>query len=328
MNSIYIINGLLIFWIVFSFGFEAATHNQLKFLISNWRINLFLSWSGLWHSWSMFAPQPLHSNRNIFAKIVDPNGKLLSIYNEPNWGKMNFGERGNNSYSWFWGAWLGKYEMFRNMKERKFWSSVGEARQWDMPLMMRALCRFIEMEQNKKGIYGDSIALYMDIDYSPYFCPKDGLKDWKTNRDVLEHLIYVYECINTTGENVTLSDPEKDDAEVIQLPDDIEMNWERPTEGAANEREWKSSYIEKDGTEVPIATGLQPYTKMVSGSSNPSDQVAIVPGNPHPGETTVGVDNQWVVEENGEDNQWVVEENKEKTHYDTPPGAQQDGGGL
>jgi hypothetical protein len=125
------------------------------------------------------------------------------------------------------------------MRQRKNFSSVGEARQWDMPILLRQVAQGVEAEFAEKGIYADTVALYIDLDYAPYFCPKEGLKDWKTNKDVRDHLIFVYECENNVER--TFAEPD-DTTSPVQVPMSQELKWQEKTPGGERQPGWSWQY--------------------------------------------------------------------------------------
>tara|TARA_Y100001937_G_scaffold60614_1_gene82963 strand:+ start:3859 stop:4815 length:957 start_codon:yes stop_codon:yes gene_type:complete len=258
MNEILITNIVLALWLLLMLGFEGSRHNLLKQPMLYWRINSAISWAGLWHSWSMFAPQPLHSNRNIFARVVDPDGKELAVWTEPDWTIMNNGKpvEGETFWQTIKRKAKGKWYLFYYMRLRKIFSSCAEGRQWDMPLLLRQMCRHCEHHMIKQGIRGHSIALFLDLDYAPYFCPKDGIKDWKCNQDKKNYVIYVYECEKTTIENATYS---KDrDAKTVHIPYSVRWEWERRNPINQGEEYWDLAYEDEEGNKWAPTISDQP----------------------------------------------------------------------
>ena len=232
-------------WLIIALGFETAKHNPLKVILGHWRINRFLSWVGLWFSWSMFAPVPLHSNRNVFCRAVDKDGRELAIWTEPDWNVMlNGKEPPPNASTWFmikrW--FVSKWHMFDEMRLRKLFSSCGEARQWDMPILLRQICRCCERHMNRQGIYPHSIAMFIDLEYSPYYCPRDGVKEWKTANDSHDQVLYVFEAENTTEENETISD-----GQIIHIPYSVKWEWKRRTPANGGEEGWLKTLLDDDG---------------------------------------------------------------------------------
>lgn len=249
----------IIAWCLLILGFETAKHNPFKLPVSHWRVNRFISWAGLWHSWSMFAPQPLHSNRNVYCRAVDADGKELSVWTEPDWTVVCDGGEPPEDANWWWHVkafWKGKWELFWHMRLRKVFSSCGEGRQWDMPLLLRQVCRMCEQHMNRNNIYPDTIAMFIDIEYSPYYCPREGIKDWKAARDMFDQLVYIYECENTTDENRTTSDDL--DGEVLHLPYSVAWEWKRRTPVNGGEEAWMKTLIDADGNEWIADTSPQP----------------------------------------------------------------------
>ncbi len=55
-------------------------------------VNAYVIWSGLWHSWDMFSPDPLSMNFDIEAQITYQNG-MARTWVFPQMGKLSYAQR-------------------------------------------------------------------------------------------------------------------------------------------------------------------------------------------------------------------------------------------
>ncbi len=68
------IDGFIIVFLLWLWYFNLRADSPLRRLVRYFQ-ELFL-YLGLWHSWAMFAPEPLHVNRRLKAVIHYADGSI------------------------------------------------------------------------------------------------------------------------------------------------------------------------------------------------------------------------------------------------------------
>ena len=116
---IVLVNCFIVTYLIYAWCFDQpknATSRKLALFIDP-----IARWMGLWHSWRMFAPNPIFVNRKVAVELTHPDGSV-KIFDEPDISTM------------------GKWSAFLNSRERKYQSSLtGNSYKSHRP----AICKYV-----------------------------------------------------------------------------------------------------------------------------------------------------------------------------------------
>lgn len=102
-----------------------------------------MQWLGLWHGWSMFAPEPLHVNRRIRAELMYSDGSV------DEWRPIE-PRRTNWFMDWLW---------FRYFKyQSSLLCGTNKA-------LYRPLCEFLVQQATEEGLQVQSVKLVREYQY-------------------------------------------------------------------------------------------------------------------------------------------------------------------
>ncbi len=115
---IFLTNTFIIVYLVYPWSWHLPKDTNSKRLVD--LASPIILWSGLWHSWKMFAPRPCLVNRRLIIELVHANRRKVVIED------MNLAD-------------LSRWAAFLNCRERKYQVHLAGA---DFKFHWDPLCRY------------------------------------------------------------------------------------------------------------------------------------------------------------------------------------------
>lgn len=80
--QLLLINGFIVAYLLFAVFWDHDDKSVFRHF--DWRIRPLVRWSGLWHSWGMFAPEPPLSHRRLLMELTCEDGSTRT-WTFPSW---------------------------------------------------------------------------------------------------------------------------------------------------------------------------------------------------------------------------------------------------
>jgi hypothetical protein len=150
------VNAFIVAYLFFAWSWDLPPGSPLRKLLNPLRAPV--AWAGVWHTWSMFAPDPLSTNELIVADIHLADGRLLR------W------EQARLEHVSFWDAFL-------SMREQKFLASM-TASGGAYDFLWPALGEFVARDAVAQGYAPVRVVLKLRFCPIPPPSQADGPEEW------------------------------------------------------------------------------------------------------------------------------------------------------